>query len=96
MQDSSLAPMLLRPVPSRPMRGLSFEETEGVDSVPRVYIKTLLDRVLFQHQQDAMIGRWPPSQVFALDSDHSPFFSAPTLLFGFLLQAVASVNLIDA
>ena len=88
--------MLLRVGPLRPFRELSFEATEGADSVPRVFIKTLHDQVIQQHQQEAMIRRWPPSQVFALESDHSPFFSTPSLLFAFLLQAVASINSIDA
>ncbi|OMO83000.1 hypothetical protein CCACVL1_11615 [Corchorus capsularis] len=96
MEDSSLAGMLLRPGPLRAIQGVSFEETEwsgrNADSVPRVFIKTLHDRVLAQDQQDAMIRRWPPSQVFALESEHSPFFSTPTLLFSFLLKAVDSIT----
>ncbi|KAK8307101.1 hypothetical protein V6Z12_D03G171400 [Gossypium hirsutum] len=60
--------------------------------VPRVFIKTLQDRVLKQEQQEAMLKRWAPALVFALESDHSPFFSMPTLLFAFLLKAVASIK----
>ncbi|TYH81153.1 hypothetical protein ES332_D03G179500v1 [Gossypium tomentosum] len=77
--------MLVRAGPLRALGG-------DADSVPRVFIKTLQDRVLKQEQQEAMLKRWPPALVFALESDHSPFFSMPTLLFAFLLKAVASIK----
>ncbi|KAK8509947.1 hypothetical protein V6N13_118494 [Hibiscus sabdariffa] len=91
-EDSTLAAMLVRPGPLRPFAGLGFTEGAGADSVPRVYIKTLQDRVLKPEQQEAMLKRWPPSLVFALESDHSPFFSTPTHLVALLLKAAASVN----
>ncbi|XVF65490.1 hypothetical protein PTKIN_Ptkin09bG0253700 [Pterospermum kingtungense] len=91
-EDSTLAAMLLRPGPLRPFAGVHFTEGPDADSVPRVFIKTTHDRVLMQEQQDAMIRRWPPSQVFVLESEHSPFFSTPAHLFGCLLKAVASTN----
>ncbi|KAE8667468.1 Methylesterase 17 [Hibiscus syriacus] len=91
-EDSTLAVMLMRPGPLRPLVGLRFTEGVKAESVPRVYIKTLQDRVLKREQQEAMVKRWPPSLVFALESDHCPFFSTPTLLFAFLLKAAASVN----
>ncbi|XVF65488.1 hypothetical protein PTKIN_Ptkin09bG0253500 [Pterospermum kingtungense] len=84
--------MLLRPGPSRPFAGIHFTEGPDADSVPRVFIKTIHDQVIMQERQDAMIRRWPPSQVFDLESERSPFFSTPTHLFGFLLKAVASIN----
>ncbi|XP_022744217.1 methylesterase 17-like [Durio zibethinus] len=90
--DSTLAAMLLRPGPLRPFTDVHFTEGPDADSVPRVFIKTMHDRVIKQEQQDAMIRRWPPSQVFDLESEHSPFFSTPADLFGFLLKAVASVS----
>ncbi|XP_021279084.1 methylesterase 17-like isoform X2 [Herrania umbratica] len=93
-EDSTLAAMLLRPGPLRPFRGVHFTEgpESGADSVPRVFIKTMHDRVIMQHQQDAMIRRWPPAQVFVVESDHSPFFSTPSHLFAYLLEAVTSIN----
>ncbi|KAL6968299.1 hypothetical protein U1Q18_034102 [Sarracenia purpurea var. burkii] len=41
-------------------------------------------------QQEAMIKRWPPAEVYALESDHSPFFSSPFLLFRLLVKVAAS------
>lgn len=93
-QDAILASMLIRPAPVRPLRGARFVGGPDADRVPRVYIKTMHDRVLKLEQQDAMIKRWLPFKVFVLESDHSPFFSTPSLLFGFLLEAAASVECI--
>ncbi|KAF3953801.1 hypothetical protein ACB098_06G128400 [Castanea mollissima] len=93
-EDSTLAAMLLRPGPIKAIQSARFvavaDEDHNVDKVPRIYIKTLYDRVVKPEQQAAMIKRWPPSDVYVLDSDHSPFFSTPFLLFGLLVKAVAS------
>jgi hypothetical protein len=93
-QDAILASMLLRAAPVRAFRGARFVGGADADRVPRIYIKTMHDRVLKPEQQDALIKRWPPCKVFVLESDHSPFFSTPSALFAFLLEAAASVNCI--
>ncbi|KAK3014924.1 hypothetical protein RJ639_009940 [Escallonia herrerae] len=92
-EDSTLAAMLLRPGPIQALQSARFsEENDDIDAVPRVYITTLYDRVVRPEQQDAMIKRWPPSKVYVLESDHSPFFSTPFVLFGLLVRAAASVG----
>ncbi|XP_042475203.1 methylesterase 17-like [Macadamia integrifolia] len=91
LEDSILATMLLRPGPLMALQQARFSEGPEAEQVKRVYIKTLHDRVLTPEQQDAMVRRWPPSQVFALESDHSPFFSTPVQLFTYLLKAIASI-----
>ncbi|CAL9008360.1 unnamed protein product [Prunus brigantina] len=88
-EDSTLAAMLLRPGPLLAITTARFEEKDEVEKVPRVYVKTLHDHIVKPEQQDSMIKRWPPSEVYVLDSDHSPFFSTPFLLFGFLVKAAA-------
>ncbi|KAJ4970685.1 hypothetical protein NE237_003784 [Protea cynaroides] len=90
LQDSILASMLLRPGPMMALTQARFSEGPEADQVKRVYIKTQYDRVLKPNQQDEMIKRWPPSQVFELESDHSPFFSTPFELYSSLLKATAS------
>ncbi|PIN03234.1 putative hydrolase/acyltransferase (alpha/beta hydrolase superfamily) [Handroanthus impetiginosus] len=87
LEDSTLAAMLLRPGPILALSRATFEETEHADNVPRIYIRTSQDNVLTPEQQEAMIKRWPPSDVYLLESDHSPFFSSPFLLFGLLVKA---------
>uniref|UniRef100_A0A803PVN8 Uncharacterized protein n=1 Tax=Cannabis sativa TaxID=3483 RepID=A0A803PVN8_CANSA len=84
--------MVLRPAPLRAFQDATFVEGPCSDSVRRVYIKTLQDRVIKQEQQDAMIRRWPPSQIFLSDTDHSPAFSNPRGLVRLLLQAANGVN----
>ncbi|KAJ7959948.1 Methylesterase 17 [Quillaja saponaria] len=86
MEDSTLASILLRPGPIRAFTFARFVGGPEADSVPRVYIKTMQDHCLKPQQQAAMISRWPPSQIFELDSDHSPFFSKPHELFSFLVN----------
>lgn len=92
-EDSTLAAMLLRPAPIQAILSAKFkEEDENVrNNIPRIYIRTTDDRVIKPEQQDAMIKRWPPSEVYELESDHSPFFSTPFLLFGLLIKAATSL-----
>ncbi|KAG5558183.1 hypothetical protein RHGRI_008190 [Rhododendron griersonianum] len=68
-----------------------FNEGPDVDEVPRVYIKMTQDLVLKLEQQEAMVDRWPPAEVYVLESDHSPYFSAPSQLVDLLVQAASSV-----
>uniref|UniRef100_A0A7N0THQ2 AB hydrolase-1 domain-containing protein n=1 Tax=Kalanchoe fedtschenkoi TaxID=63787 RepID=A0A7N0THQ2_KALFE len=88
-EDSTLAAMLVQPGPLQAILEAKFDEGPAVEAVPRVFIKTLRDRVVTPDQQDAMIRKWRPGHVYSLDSDHSPFFSAPFLLFGLLIKATA-------
>ncbi|PSR93273.1 Methylesterase [Actinidia chinensis var. chinensis] len=92
-EDSTLASMLLRPGPIKALVSARFEDRQDSDAVPRVYIKTTQDHVVKPEQQEAMIRRWPPAEVYVLESDHSPFFSAPFVLFGLLLKAAASFGI---
>ncbi len=75
LEDSTLAAMLLRPGPVRAILSAKFSTTSDIDKVPHIYIKTIHDNVVKPPQQEAMIRRWPPSDVYVLESDHSPFFS---------------------
>lgn len=87
-EDSTLAAMLLRPGPILALKTAQFtEEHDDADKVKRVYIRTMYDRVIKPEQQDAMIKGWPPEVVYEMDTDHSPFFSNPSLLFGLLVKS---------
>ncbi|CAI0552255.1 unnamed protein product [Linum tenue] len=94
-EDCTLAAMLLKPGPLIALQSARFDDDYADDlaaaeGVERVYIKTMQDNVVKPEQQDAMINRWPPSRVYALDCDHSPFFSSPFLLTGLLLNIAAA------
>lgn len=72
------------------MSEAKFKEGDELERVPRIYIKTLQDRMLKPEQQDMMIKRWPPLQVYSIDTDHSPFFSNPFVLTGLLVKVATS------
>ncbi|KAH9304320.1 hypothetical protein KI387_008724, partial [Taxus chinensis] len=62
-EDAALASLLLRPAPLLAFQGAKFyEESEEFMKVPRVYIKTLQDKLLPLEQQEAMIRQWPPDK----------------------------------
>lgn len=92
VEDVAVASILLRPAPCLAFKTARFDGPAegGLERVPRVYIKTLQDRVLKSEQQEAMIKRWPPNSVLSLDTDHSPFFSAPHALYRMLLNAASN------
>lgn len=54
--------------------------------LPRAYIETLHDAVFPLALQREMQARWPCERVIALDSDHSPFCSAPKALTDALIS----------
>lgn len=84
--------MLLRRGPVYALQSAKFKEgDDSVEEVPRVYIKTMYDRVVKPEQQDKMIMKWPPSKIYVLESDHSPYFSNPFVLFGILVKASLSI-----
>uniref|UniRef100_A0A0D9XWA7 AB hydrolase-1 domain-containing protein n=1 Tax=Leersia perrieri TaxID=77586 RepID=A0A0D9XWA7_9ORYZ len=91
-EDSALASILLRPWPTALTTARFGSADEGarsaIDRVRRVYIKTANDRMVKPEQQEAMIRRWPPSEVMTIDTDHSPFFSAPEYLFALILKSL--------
>lgn len=50
------------------------------DQVPRAYIECLQDNAIPIELQRKMVSVLPCQQVTTLDTDHSPFYSAPELL----------------
>lgn len=94
VKECALAALLMRPGPVLALTTAKVEEKgqEVEDCVPRVYIKTLHDRVMKPEQQQAMMKKWPPREAYDVDSDHSPFFSNPFVLFGLLIKAAVSVG----
>lgn len=60
--------------------------------VKRAYIETLRDHALPLDTQRAMQATLPCTPVFALDSDHSPFFSKPDELVRCLLSIAAQLG----
>lgn len=57
--------------------------------VPRYYVQCLRDRAITPDCQRRMAEALPCRRVFMLDTDHSPFFSAPDELTEILLTVAA-------
>ena len=76
----------------RALKDIWFDGGAAAESVPRVFVRTLDDQLMAKEEQDFMIKSWPTSQVFATQSDHSPFFSTPDELFHILIEATALIK----
>jgi pimeloyl-ACP methyl ester carboxylesterase len=87
--DAQRAVRLLRPEPNAPtFTPLSL--TDGnFGRVPRVYVHTRRDRAVGPALQERMVAALPCREVVSLDTDHSPFFSAPQALAASLLAVAA-------
>jgi hypothetical protein len=93
-QDVVLASLLSKPIPLRILDGSTIEFTpEKHGKIPRVYIKTLHDRVLGppEAQEEAFLcdPDNEPTEVREINSDHSAFFSATKELHQHLVEIAA-------
>ena len=61
-------------------------------NIPRFYVECLRDRALTLRAQRAMQQQSPCRESFAIDTDHSPFFSAPKQLVDILLHIGGSLT----
>ncbi|KAF5200574.1 Methylesterase [Thalictrum thalictroides] len=92
-EDATLGRMLQKDGPDKVISEAKFPESPGIDEVLRLYIKTMYDQVLKPEQQDAMIKKWRPSDVFLLESDHNPNLSTPLYLARMLIKAASSTEI---
>ena len=88
-EDVTLARLLLGPEPLGPSGTPVRVTAERFGSVKRAYVECLRDRTISIELQRRMVAASPCGKVFTLDTDHSPFFSAPDDLARHLI-AVAS------
>lgn len=85
--DITLAESLLRPHPVLDEEVVFSSENYG--RVPRAYIVTKHDNIIWEELQRKMIADNPPDRVYELeDSDHCPFFSCP----GQLAQVLEEIS----
>lgn len=85
-EDVVLAQSLLQPEAIAPLTTPIHVSDAKFGRVPRAYIECLRDRAVSLSQQRKMVRAMPCRQVFAIDTDHSPFFSAPDELTAQLLS----------
>ena len=85
-EDVALAKLLVRPEPRGP-GGTAIHITEAnFGSVPRMYIECLRDKAVRPSLQKKMYSALPCRKLMTVDTDHSPFFSAPEQLADCLLS----------
>ena len=87
-EDVALARLLLRPEPRGPAGTPIHITQEKFGSVPRFYIECLRDKCIPHSLQKRMYGALPCEKVMTIDTDHSPFFSAPEMLAEYLCSIV--------
>ncbi len=86
-EDASAAAARLRPDPALPLLQRLSRPVET--TMPRAYLACERDRALSIERQRAMAERAGIERVASLDTDHSPFYSAPHELVGQLLELAA-------
>lgn len=89
-EDVALAKRLLRPEPTEPSTSPIHVSDKNFGRVPRIYIECQRDKAILPAMQKAMYTATPCQQVISIDTDHSPFFSAPTELAHHLLDVSSS------
>ena len=85
-EDVKFAKSRIRPEPIASFEQPVKTTTEGWGRVPRFYIECLRDRAASHKLQQELQKHSPCSKTFSLDTDHSPFFSAPEQLVDILFQ----------
>jgi len=85
--DEDVANAMARLVPqaTNPIMSTVTTTPEKFGSVKRAYIECLRDNAIPIAMQRAMIEAQPCDKVFTIDTDHSPFYSAPEDLAAHLL-----------
>jgi hypothetical protein len=62
---------------TEPFQALARTTPERWGCIPRYYIECAYDRAITLDLQQAMQKQSPCRRTFSIDTDHSPFFSAP-------------------
>jgi pimeloyl-ACP methyl ester carboxylesterase len=82
----------LEPQPLAPLITPAELSDSNFGNVPRIYIECLRDRILPLSLQRKMHANSPCNTVLAIDTDHSPFYSAPEETAAHLLQIATQVS----
>ena len=84
--DIALARTRLGPEATAGMRTAMQTSAQGFGRLPRYYVECLKDNTITPAMQKKLYTAMPCERVFSLDTDHSPFFSAPDTLVEILTQ----------
>jgi pimeloyl-ACP methyl ester carboxylesterase len=83
-EDLTLARLLLAPEPMAPSATPVHVSDANFGRVPRIYIECRRDNTIPLPLQRGMQANMPCQKVLSMDTDHSPFFSAPEALVAHL------------
>jgi pimeloyl-ACP methyl ester carboxylesterase len=86
VEDEAFAVRQLKPQGVEPFGAPVSTTAEGWGRIPRYYVECVRDRAIPLPLQQAMHRNSPCRKVFTIDTDHSPFFSAPEELAGILME----------
>ena len=84
--DVALAELALGPESGAALGAQMHVTAQRWGRIPRVYIECTKDRAVSIASQRAMVERLPCEKVITMETDHSPFFSAPEQLAKHLLS----------
>jgi pimeloyl-ACP methyl ester carboxylesterase len=85
-EDVMLARLSLQPEAMGPLATPIHTTPDNFGRIPRVYIECLRDNAVLPALQKQMYGPLPCERVMSIDTDHSPFFSAPEALTRHLIE----------
>ncbi len=83
--DIALAELALGPESGAALGAQMHVTAQRWGKIPRVYIECTKDRAVSIASQRAMVERLPCEKVITMETDHSPFFSAPEQLAAHLM-----------
>jgi hypothetical protein len=93
LQDTEIAITKVRPFPDGLKMFTPVEATaEKYGSAPRVFVFALKDKAFIPASQTHAVKVNPPDDVFAINSDHSMFFSAVDDTVNILLNAATKYD----
>ena len=78
-------PLMTEQQATEPFMAKVVVSDENFGSVPKIYIRTTIDRVISPALQDMMIADWKVETVLDLESGHFPAFSVPEKLAELML-----------
>lgn len=89
-QVAALAPRFGIKQATEPFMAAAELTEEAFGSVPKVYLRATLDKVLSPALQDRMISGWGVERVFTLDSGHFPMMSRPEPFLEVISEAITA------
>ena len=80
-----ILPLMAEQQATEPFMAKVVVSNKNFGSVPKIYIRTTIDKVISPALQDAMTTNWKVEAIYDLESGHFPAFSVPEKLAGLML-----------